>query len=67
MPLSVIDLFEYDHFVFRKFLQRIRELPWKEVVRNREISWNSIHDVLLHVAECEDWRLHHYIAGRTED
>jgi len=67
MPLSALELFEYDHFVFRKFLEKIRALPWQDLTRNREISWNSIRNVLLHAAECEDWWLHHYIAGRTED
>ena len=67
MPLSAIELLEYDHFVFRKFLEKIKTLPWQDVTRNREISWNSIRNVLLHIAECEDWWLHHYIAGKAKD
>jgi len=67
MPLSVLDLFEYDHFILRKFLEKTRALPWDDITRNREISWNSIRNVLLHIAECEDWWFHHYIAGCAKD
>jgi len=67
MTLSAFELLNYDHFVFRKFIDKIKALPWQDVTRNREISWNSIRNVMLHIVECEDWWILHYIAGKKED
>ncbi len=53
--LNINEMYEYSSRVRRKFLQKLAELPWEEVVKNREASYYSMKSILIHIIDNEDW------------
>jgi uncharacterized damage-inducible protein DinB len=53
--LSIFELYEYSSRVRRKFANKLAELPWEEVIKNREASFYSMKNILVHMIDNEDW------------
>jgi uncharacterized damage-inducible protein DinB len=57
-------LFTYVADLRRRFLAKFRDLGWEEVMKNREATYNSMHDIFIHLLEVEDSYLHYDIPGK---
>ncbi len=57
-------LFTYVADLRRRFLAKFRDLGWKEINKNREATYDSMHDIFLHLLEVEDSYLHYDIPGK---
>jgi uncharacterized damage-inducible protein DinB len=57
------ELFEYFKAERKKILEALEKLPEEEFTKNRELSFYSIKDVLLHTILVEDNWLHYRAAG----
>jgi len=64
---SIEELHQYSSGVRRKFANKLTELPWSEVEKNREASFYSMKNILLHVIDNEDWMVNWVIPGKLED
>ncbi|MDA4111792.1 MAG: DinB family protein [Thaumarchaeota archaeon] len=60
-------LYDYSRAVRRRFANKFSELPWEDVSKNREASFYSMKNVLLHAIDNEDWIVNYAILGRTKD
>ena len=49
------ELYEYSSQVRNRFARKLAELPWEEVDKNREASFFSMKNILLHMIDNEDW------------
>ena len=63
---SIEELHQYSSGVRRKFAYKLNELPWSEVEKNREASFYSMKNILLHVIDNEDWMVNWVIPGKQE-
>ena len=52
---SIPELYEYSSKVRRGFADKLSELPWEKVTENREASFYSMRNILIHVIDNEDW------------
>ena len=57
-------LFTYVADLRLRFLAKFRDLGWEEVSKNREATYNSMHDIFIHLLEVEDSYLHYDIPGK---
>jgi uncharacterized damage-inducible protein DinB len=64
---SVQELHQYSSRVRRKFANKLAELPWSELEKNREASFYSMKNVLLHMIDNEDWIVNWVIPARSKD
>ncbi len=64
---SIEELHQYSCTVRRKFANKLSELPWSEVEKNREASFYSMKNILLHLIDNEDWMLNWVITGKSEN
>lgn len=64
---SIEELHQYSSRVRRKFTDKLIELPWSELEKNREASFYSMKNILLHVIDNEDWMVNWVIPGKLED
>ncbi|HKW03982.1 MAG TPA: DinB family protein [Nitrososphaerales archaeon] len=53
--LSIFELQTYSTMVRRRFAEKLSELPWEFVNKNREASYYSMKNILLHMIDNEDW------------
>ena len=51
---SIRELYQYSSTVRRAFLEKLASLPWEAVTKNREASWYSMKDIMLHMIDNED-------------
>lgn len=58
---TVEELHQYCSTVRRAFLEKLTSLPWEAVTKNREASFYSMKDIMLHIIDNEDWILRHQI------
>jgi uncharacterized damage-inducible protein DinB len=63
---SVFELYEYASMVRRRFVELLSSLPWEELEKNREASFYSMKNILLHMIDNEDWIVG-YIIPRQAD
>jgi uncharacterized damage-inducible protein DinB len=52
---DVKELYLYSSSVRRKFLEKLETLRWEEVTKNREASFYSMRNIMLHMIDNEDW------------
>jgi uncharacterized damage-inducible protein DinB len=57
-------LFAYVADLRRRFLAKFRDLGWDAIIKNREATYNSMHDIFIHLLEVEDSYLHYDIPGK---
>ncbi len=65
--LSINEMYEYSSRVRRKFLQKLAELPWEEVAKNREASYYSMKNIMIHIIDNEDWIVNWVIHNRATE
>ncbi len=46
--MDVRELLEYNKQVRHRYLAALVELPWGELVKNREASWHSLRNIFIH-------------------
>ena len=61
---EISELYAYASRVRRRFADKLAELPWAEVEKNREASFYSMKNILLHMVDNEDWIVNWVIPGR---
>ena len=54
MLFEVKELHQYSSTVRRAFLEKLASLPWEVVTKNREASFYSMKDIMLHMIDNED-------------
>jgi len=65
--LAVQELYSYSSRVRRRFVDKLAELPWEEVEKDRKGSFHSMKSILLHIIDNEDWIVNWVIPGRATD
>ena len=60
-------IFEYNRLVRRSFLDVLAELPWSEVVTDREASFYSLRNIFLHTLDVEEFLIHHLLQGTLQN
>jgi uncharacterized damage-inducible protein DinB len=63
---SVIELYAYSSRVRRSFAEKLAQLPFETVAENREASFFSMMNVLLHMIDNEDWIVNWVIPGKSQ-
>ena len=48
MTLKIVQLLEYNQFLRKRYFHTITALPWAEVVKNRDASFDSLRNIFLH-------------------
>ena len=51
---TIKELHQYSSKVRRAFLEKLESLPWETVTKNREASFYSMKDIMLHMIDNED-------------
>jgi uncharacterized damage-inducible protein DinB len=64
MDMDSIRLIRYNHAVHRRYLKKLAELPWNEIVKDRGASYPSIRDIFLHAINAEDLLINHAVQGK---
>lgn len=64
---SISELHQFSSSVRGKFASKLGELPWSEVEKNREASFYSMKNILLHIIDNEDWMVNWVIRNRQQD
>jgi uncharacterized damage-inducible protein DinB len=64
---SIDELHRYSTMVRRNFSGKLSELPWETVEKNREASFYSMKNILLHMIDNEDWMVNWVIPGRANE
>jgi uncharacterized damage-inducible protein DinB len=64
---DVKELYQYSSTVRRKFLEKLESLPWESVTKNREASFYSMKNILVHMIDNEDWIVNWVIQNRAAE
>jgi len=65
--MDAVGLYNYSARVRRKFATKLAGLPWQLVEKNREASYYSMKNILLHIVDNEDWIVNWVIRGKPSD
>jgi uncharacterized damage-inducible protein DinB len=52
--VDIKGLLEYNKQVRQRYLQALTTIPWEELTRNREASFNSIRNIFIHTLKAID-------------
>ena len=63
--MDAISLYDYSTRVRRSFAKKLAELPWQNAVKNREASFYSMKNILLHMVDNEDWIVNWVMKGKA--
>lgn len=55
--VSIIELLKYNEEVRHRYFETLAGLPWEEMVRNREASFESLRNIFIHTVRCTDYWL----------
>jgi len=66
LALTVQELFEYSRRVRYQFALKLNELRWDQVEKNREASFYSMKNILIHMIDNEDWIVNWVIPGKPD-
>ena len=64
---NVKELWEYCSAVRRGFINKLVELPWEEVTKNREASFYSMRNIIIHMLDNEYWMVNYVVQGRSTE
>jgi len=62
---TVQELYAYSSRVRNRFAKKLAEMPWEELEKNREASFYSLKNILLHMIDNEDWIVNWVIPGKS--
>jgi uncharacterized damage-inducible protein DinB len=62
---SVVELYAFSSRVRRNFTEKLVQLPFDAVAKNREASFHSMKNILLHMIDNEDWIVNWVIPGKS--
>jgi uncharacterized damage-inducible protein DinB len=62
---TVQELYAYSSRVRHRFVDKLNELRWEELERNREASFYSMKNVMIHMIDNEDWIVNWVIQGKS--
>jgi len=65
--LTIQELHEYSSRVRRSFANKLTEMPWSEVEKNRESSFYSMKGILVHIIENEDWIVNGVVHDKSKE
>jgi len=65
--LDTKELYKYSSTVRRRFLEKLESLPWEEVTKNREASFYSMKNILIHMIDNEDWIVNWVILNKAAE
>jgi uncharacterized damage-inducible protein DinB len=65
--MSIPELYNYSSQVRRRFAEKLSELSWEEVTKNREASFYSMRNILIHMIDNEDWIVNWVIFDKSQD
>jgi len=65
--LTIPELFNYSSRVRRRFAIKLSELPWEKVIENREASFYSMRNILIHMIDNEDWMVNWAIHEKSTE
>lgn len=63
---EIIELYEYSSRVRRAFAEKLTQLPPEMVTKNREASFYTMKNILLHMVDNEDWIVNWVIPGKAQ-
>jgi len=55
--VDIKSLLEYNQTIRNRYWDRLSKLPWKEFVKNREASFNSVRNIFVHTLGAIDYWL----------
>ncbi|MDG6899846.1 MAG: hypothetical protein JRM91_01745 [Nitrososphaerota archaeon] len=64
---DISELCRYSSSVRRRFLEKLESLSWDEVTKNREASFYSMRNILIHMIDNEDWIVNWVIHGKSRE
>ena len=67
MDMDVVRILRYSRLVRRSFLEKMGKMPWEEVTKNREASYYSMKNIMLHMIDNEDWMVGYVVRGRASE
>jgi uncharacterized damage-inducible protein DinB len=65
--MNIVEMFQYSSAVRAKFATRLAELPKEMVEKNREASFYSMKNILLHMIDNEDWIVNYALFEKTKE
>ncbi|MGI0084170.1 MAG: DinB family protein [Nitrososphaerales archaeon] len=65
--LSIQELYQYSARVRRKFAEKLAQMPWDEINKNREASFHSMKNIMLHVIDNEDWMVNWVVKNKGKE
>ena len=64
---SIEELHQYSTGVRRRFANKLAELPWIEVEKNKEASFYSMKNIFLHMIDNEDWMVNWVVHYKSKE
>ncbi len=64
---TIQELYNYSSRVRSSFAEKLTELPWAEVEKNREASFYSMKNILIHMIDNEDWIVNWVIHNKSTE
>jgi uncharacterized damage-inducible protein DinB len=64
--IDIKEMYAYSRGVRSKFAMKLSELPSDLVDKNREASFHTMKNILLHMIDNEDWIVNYAIFGKTK-
>ena len=64
---TIPELYAYSARVRRNFAEKLSELPVEVVAKNREASFYTMKNILLHIIDNEDWMVNWVIQGKSRE
>ena len=61
--INAVKLLEYNQELRYRYLDKLSELPWEEVVKDRGASFPSLRDIYLHCVVCVDGIVNNILQG----
>ena len=61
--MEAVKLLEYSQYLRHLYLEALGKLPWEEVVKDRDASFNSLRNIHLHCVSVLDFYVNHVIQG----
>lgn len=66
-PAQARSLFDYNRYVFERYVRRVRRLPWEEAVRERETGHQSLFQTLVHILNVHEVWIGYILQRKNSD